>query len=88
MPALLTGWKEAIKDSELPYREAKASIGNLRQCPSIFDDSRMGAMLAKKMGEIQIKDPSNTSFDSSGVMLYFLEHKIAPEVRGNIVRLL
>jgi len=30
MPAFLAGWKEAIKDSELPYREAKASIGNLR----------------------------------------------------------
>jgi len=30
MPAFLVGWKEAIKDSELPYREAKASIGNLR----------------------------------------------------------
>jgi hypothetical protein len=36
MPAFLAGWKEAIKDSELPYREAKASIGNLRQCP-LFD---------------------------------------------------
>jgi hypothetical protein len=30
MPAVLAGWKEAIKDSELPYREAKTSIGNLR----------------------------------------------------------
>jgi len=29
-PPFLSGWKEAIKDSELPYREAKASIGNLR----------------------------------------------------------
>ncbi|OEU45568.1 MAG: hypothetical protein BBJ60_00845 [Desulfobacterales bacterium S7086C20] len=29
MPAFLAGWKEAIKDSELPYREATASIGNL-----------------------------------------------------------
>ncbi len=36
MPAFLAGWKEAIKDSELPYREAKASIGNLRQCPLIY----------------------------------------------------
>ncbi|MBW2194342.1 MAG: hypothetical protein JRF37_01885 [Deltaproteobacteria bacterium] len=30
MPAFLAGWKEAIKESELPYREATASIGNLR----------------------------------------------------------
>jgi len=37
MPAFLVGWKEAIKDSELPYREAKASIGNLRQCPLIYE---------------------------------------------------
>jgi len=29
MPAFLAGWKEAIKESELPYREATASIGNL-----------------------------------------------------------
>jgi len=35
MPAFLAGWKEALKDSELPYREAKASIGNLCQRPSI-----------------------------------------------------
>jgi len=36
MPTFLAGWEEAIKDSELPYREAKASIVNLRQCP-LFD---------------------------------------------------
>jgi len=33
MHAFLAGRKEAIKNSELPYREAKASIGNLYKCP-------------------------------------------------------
>jgi len=38
MPTFLAGWEEAIKDSELPYREAKASIVNLRQCPLFHDE--------------------------------------------------